>query len=847
MKTLNCRLLSLLLTLGLVSCANQTSTVSAASSSSSLPSDSASVSTTSTATSSVVDDDTYQEEKPVMPTDDSLRQDEDVTTYDNKAKVPAVNGATETADPFIYRFNGMYYLYPTTGGKYVRGYKSRDLITWEPVENGSLPSGIVYSYVSDSKAPADQTPFAPEVTYFNGTFYMVTSPSGSGHYVLSSDSPEGPFTCISSNIGRNIDGSFFIDSDEKIYLFGADSGSIAAYALNDDFTTFTQENGEEKTYSLTNCKLGNWNEGPYMLKHNGAYYLTYCGAHYLSRNYRVDYAYGQPGGNPLKASTYTRESTIAVSTSDTFNSLGHSCTVLGPDLDSYYLCYHDMEAGSNRFLNFSRLSFNGSEMRANSVTPTEAVGLDEAPFACEDESGLTAQGDFLLSPATEDTFSVEFNTIGEGKMIFSYLDDQNYSYILFQNNTIKVIKVLAGQEEEKLSVPLTHTFDTTVFHTFRLQYRQGKMNLYFDSMEKAYDVPVAFKGGKVGYLSHSGFSQIGYTSFSNVALGSSDDSYASDSISLANGYDPKLSYLTEGSKLTATGSGDYVVKDSSNLLIANTGDMATYHLYARTEGTYAIDLRYPVSSLGKKIGLRVDGGAVREVTLSSTVPEYKRGDVLAQVLEVPLTQGTHHLTLTNVGDAFSYSEIHYEAIPDTADQDLALTFKTTTDLKDYVTRGDLNLSAKGIDTQDQHAVGVLTKSKFRSRTYETTLTPTSFQSSGFAGLVLNVNDYAKNYSEDADSSDNRDSFHGLEFVVDGSLASVNRVDYNFTTTYKSKAYPVTAGKALTLKVIAEGNHYQFVINDVLIMDFEANVMDLQGQAGVFASDCSVTIQDFFVS
>lgn len=837
------RCLSLLLLFGLISCAPKTSSAPL----SSLSAVSSASSSETPASSTTVDDDTYQEEKPVMPTDEELAKEDTVTTYDNKAKVPAVNGAVETADPFVYRFNGVYYLYPTTGGKYVRGYKSRDLVTWEPVENGSLPTGIVYSYATDSNAPSSETPFAPEVTYFNGVFYMITSPSGNGHYLLSSDSPEGPFTCISKNVGRNIDGSFFIDSDEKIYLFGADSGSIDAYELNDDFTSFTAVNGEEKTYPLTSCKVGNWTEGPYMLKRNGAYYLTYCGAHYLSRDYRVDYAYGVPGGDPLKSSTYTREDTIAVSTSDAFNSLGHSCTVLGPDLDSYYLCYHDMEAGANRFLNFSRLSFNGSTMSANSVTPTGAVGLDEADFSVDDASGLTEEGDYLLSPATADTFTAEFNTIGEGKMIFSYLDAENYSYLLFADNTIKVMKVLAGEEKEKLSIPLTHTFDTSVFHTFRIQYRHGLMNLYFDSMEKAVEVPVAFKGGRIGYRKDNGFTQIGFTAYSHVALGDSDRTYAADSVSLADSYDERLSYLTDGSGMSATKSGDYVHALSENLTLSNAGDLATYHCYARENGKYAIELRYPTASLGKRIGLRLDGGDVQEVTLSADVPGYKRGDVLAPVLELTLTAGPHHLSLVNVGDPISISEIHYEKVPETEDQNVAITFNSSANLSDMVTRGSLNLSAKGIQSDDQHAVGVFTKSSFRDRTYETTLTPTSFQSTGFAGLLVNVSDYAKNYSDDADGGDNRDSFRGLEFVVDGSLATLIRVDYNFTTTYQSKSYPLTMGKAITLKAVAKGNHYQFYINDVLVMESEMNVANLQGQAGVFASDCSVAIQDFQLS
>ena len=48
-------------------------------------------------------------------TDEQLRTtEENFVIYDNKMTMEAINGSRETPDPFIYRFNGWYYLYPTT-------------------------------------------------------------------------------------------------------------------------------------------------------------------------------------------------------------------------------------------------------------------------------------------------------------------------------------------------------------------------------------------------------------------------------------------------------------------------------------------------------------------------------------------------------------------------------------------------------------------------------------------------------------------------------------------------------------------------------------------------------------
>ena len=104
------------------------------------------------------------------------------------------------ADPFVMQYDGVYYLYCTNPD--LRCWKSTDLIHWDlcgPVISDDIFPGLV--------------PFAPEVTYWNGKFYLYTSPSGTGHYVLESISPEGPFSPITNNLKHNIDGSVFIDDD----------------------------------------------------------------------------------------------------------------------------------------------------------------------------------------------------------------------------------------------------------------------------------------------------------------------------------------------------------------------------------------------------------------------------------------------------------------------------------------------------------------------------------------------------------------------------------------------------------------------------------------------------------
>ena len=80
-------------------------------------------------------------------------------------------------DPFVMRYNGRYYLYCSTkdGQVGIQCWISDNLVDW------------VYSGLCATET-LTKSAYAPEVTYYNGSFYMYTSPAGKGHYVLKSDS-----------------------------------------------------------------------------------------------------------------------------------------------------------------------------------------------------------------------------------------------------------------------------------------------------------------------------------------------------------------------------------------------------------------------------------------------------------------------------------------------------------------------------------------------------------------------------------------------------------------------------------------------------------------------------------
>jgi xylan 1,4-beta-xylosidase len=214
-------------------------------------------------------------------------------------------------DPYILKHKGIYYLYCSTknGETGVKVWSSKDLVSWS------------YEGLCTTE-PITRTAYAPEVIYWNGTFYMYTSPAGNGHYALSSNSPTGPFSVISNNFGRSIDGSVFIDDDAKWYFYHSSSGGIRGCVM-------TGPSNMGPSLNLNAVMNNSWTEGPTVFKRNGIYYLTYTGNHILSHGYRIDYASNNTG--PVAMYTPARhQNPIIISTEANHRGLGMVAYLLVP-------------------------------------------------------------------------------------------------------------------------------------------------------------------------------------------------------------------------------------------------------------------------------------------------------------------------------------------------------------------------------------------------------------------------------------------------------------------------------------------------------------------------------------
>lgn len=221
----------------------------------------------------------------------------------------------EGGDPFLMSYDGKYYIYCTTensrkletpnafdtekdgrDGFYV--YESGDLKHWE---NKGL-------CLEKQNAVGEKWFWAPEVSYYNGKFYMIYA-SEQNLAIAVSEKPTGPFVKLNDSWLREltIDGHLLFDDDGNIYVYFVDlkdGNRIFAGKMSSDLTKIEYECDNvlieaEKPWETVDCRVA---EGPFVIKHNGLYYLSYSVNHTRSVDYAVGYAISdKPFGPFVKA------------------------------------------------------------------------------------------------------------------------------------------------------------------------------------------------------------------------------------------------------------------------------------------------------------------------------------------------------------------------------------------------------------------------------------------------------------------------------------------------------------------------------------------------------------------
>ena len=535
-------------------------------------------------------------------------------------------------DPYILRYDGRYYLYVSTHDYKigVKCWSSDNLVDWK-----------YEGLVTEEKKTLGA--YAPEVIYWDGYFYMYTSPAGKGHYVLQSDSPTGPFKLISDNIGMSIDGSVFIDDNAKWYFYYASPKGIMAAPMKSPTEV-------EETKVVDNTFMNWWTEGPSVIKRDDIYYMTYTGNHVKSTGYRVNYSTSVE--SPITGYKEGVNNPILINTSEDFNALGHSSSVLGPDLDSYYITYHNLVGEKGfplRKLNIDRLVFNGEKMSVLGPTNFNQPSPNMPQFYTwvnndtdnkmkdieEGEEKFTVSND-----ETSEVFTAEFSfsNVRDSNVciVTSYKDSKNYGEINIdiEANKVSMKSIENGNESLISENTLPYKFDFSKMHTIRIKNNPNKTEVLLDNI-KVLTTDNGFKAGSIGYKYAKNQADYSFLAFTNESFGTSD----SKTIKAIPGIIDAIHYSGSDYEIPTIEYRDSI----SAITLNEKGKSVLYNINIKEDYNYGVDAIIKSADTKGKVDILVDGKKALTCTIDGN--ENSNEWFKKYLGEMKLKKGYHQIEL----------------------------------------------------------------------------------------------------------------------------------------------------------------------------------------------------------
>ncbi|MEK0312371.1 family 43 glycosylhydrolase [Cohnella sp. 56] len=542
-------------------------------------------------------------------------------TYANPISLTDEWGEYGLGDPFVFKFNGYYYLYVSTRDTDagIKVWRSPDLIDW-------TYAGLC------TEEPLTAAAYAPEVRYWNGKFYMYTSPAGQGHYALVADSPTGPFKIATDNFGRSIDGTTFVDDDGRWYFYYAGPQGIQAAPMTDPLTVAPEED-------LTGAYMDGWTEGPTVFKRGGKYYMTYTGNHVFSAGYRVNAAVS---GDPLQGFEGFAGNPVLLRTDGATVGLGHNSWVRGPDLDSDYMIYHNLEGhgvvGPLRHMDIDRVVWNGERFSVWGPT-SEAQPVPDLPtfedrferrepgkdwrsqgagsWSVKAGEGLRVDTDadggdkralLITKKDAAADFTAEYHVkppaAGRAGAVFAYDDGKNYGTALIDANerTLQVQVLRKGKVAEEVTAPLPAGVDPMQLHTLRLEKSGLALRVYADELQLVtLQLKAPLAAGGIGYAAEGADAAFGYVAFSDKVDGGGSRAAYAPLPGRADAVHAEAAGAA-AAKRADDGEGGF------NLAGLARGQKLSYRVNVAKEGAYGIRLRVKPGADGVKLRLTTESG-----------------------------------------------------------------------------------------------------------------------------------------------------------------------------------------------------------------------------------------------
>ncbi|MDF1550789.1 MAG: family 43 glycosylhydrolase, partial [Bacteroidales bacterium] len=180
----------------------------------------------------------------------------------------------EAADPTIILFKDKYYLFASKSGGY---WCSDDLLDWKFIKSNELP-------LED---------YAPTAFVLNDTVYFMAS-SHQRNSIYKSVNPEnGNWSIALDSLEIPVwDPAFFLDDDNRLYLFWGCSDKNPIYGVEVDYKNNFKFLDSPKNLKYANSSEFGWEvpgdynnlieqkpwiEGAWLNKYKGKYYLQYSG------------------------------------------------------------------------------------------------------------------------------------------------------------------------------------------------------------------------------------------------------------------------------------------------------------------------------------------------------------------------------------------------------------------------------------------------------------------------------------------------------------------------------------------------------------------------------------------
>ncbi|HEX7338303.1 MAG TPA: glycoside hydrolase family 43 protein [Rhodanobacteraceae bacterium] len=274
-------------------------------------------------------------------------------------------------DPSVVRVGDRFYLVNSTFAWFpgIPVYESRDLVHWRQIGHAiQRASQIDYAGLGVSRGI-----FAPDISFHDGKFYVVTTAMDAGGlFLVTADNPAGPWSQPTwfGKIKNVIDPSLFFDDNGKAYIVynGPPKGRPAykgeraiwmqAFDVAHDRLVGPRKMVLDGGVPVPGYPHPVWVEGPHLYKHHGWYYLMCAEGGTSLQHSEVVLRSRSPWG-PFKAYAHnpilTQRNLPADRPHPVINA-GHADLVSGPD-GSWWAVFLASRAYGKTHFNTGRETF----------------------------------------------------------------------------------------------------------------------------------------------------------------------------------------------------------------------------------------------------------------------------------------------------------------------------------------------------------------------------------------------------------------------------------------------------------------------------------------------------------